>query len=456
MSETPREDLETRQASPAPHRARQRRSRTLMGVILALLIFLLALASYLLFQLVTVPSKNLSSTSAATGLEWVRSIYGTGPAADQQFVQTQAAVTAPDGTIWIDDSKTRSLMQFTVEGRFLGDVTGPADWPLTAPARFAISPDGVFYVVDPLGDVVRMIDSRGTDVGSFAIPRPVSVAVSNDRVVVGTIAGFAILERSGKPIKVIGARGSGADDFDYVHGVAIGADGTIYVVDSYNNRLSAWSKDGKRLWIVRTGKRANAAAPTGEGGALAVPEAKDLGVPAKDQMGLPLGITIDGAGRPVVVDMFGCSLNVFDPKNGKFIGSYGDAGPEDGAFFYPVSVDYDKTRDWFTVADAMNNRAEIVRIPGSAGGNALASGIGRAFTGPARACILPLLLILILIIAWLVYRRLRKRREEAAADAGQEWDDESSEYGDEYEDDELPEGAEAPARTVDDGDGRSE
>ena len=114
----------------------------------------------------------------------------------------------------------------------------------------------------------------------------------------------------------------------------------------------------------------------------------------------------------------------------------------------------------FTVADAMNNRAEIVRIPGSAGGNALASGIGRAFTGPARACLLPLLLILLVIIAWLVYREVRKRRDAAAANAGADTDDE---LGFEPSDDETGERFESgyqadedAAWTDDEGDGRDE
>ncbi len=90
--------------------------------------------------------------------------------------------------------------------------------------------------------------------GSFQIPKPVSVAVSEDRVVVGAISGSRFSRSDGKPIKIVGSRGKGDDQFDYVHGVAIGDNGNIYVVDSWNNRLSAYDPTGKRLWIKRTGK----------------------------------------------------------------------------------------------------------------------------------------------------------------------------------------------------------
>ena len=115
-----------------------------------------------------------------------------------------------------------------------------------------------------------------------------------------------------------------------------------------------------------------------------------------DVLQLPLGLTVDGAGRVVVIDMYDCAMAVFDPKTGKFIGKYGDVGAEDGQFFYPVSVSYDPGRDWFTVADALNRRVQIVRIPGSSSGaGSAAAAVSRAVASPWRACVFPLLLLLL-------------------------------------------------------------
>ena len=203
-----------------------------------------------------------------------------------------------------------------------------------------------------------------------------------------------------------GSRGKGPDQFDYVHGIAFGPDGSIYVADSYNNRLSAYEPNGKRRWIIRTGAPANSA-ETSSGHADARNRATIPCWKGADALQLPLGLTVDGAGRVVVIDMYDCCMAVFEPKTGKFIGKYGDVGAEDGQFFYPVSVSYDSGRDWFTVADAFNRRVQIVRIPGSSSGaGSAAAAVGRALAGPLRACLFPLLLLLIAIVAY-CHRALR-------------------------------------------------
>jgi tripartite motif-containing protein 71 len=363
------------------------------------------MAAYLFLQLTNVPVGRAGVETG--GLGWVRSIYGMSTKTADQLDRAQAAVTAPDGTIWVTDSVHRSLMQFAADGRFIRQLRGPAAEPLDSPSRFAIGADGRFYVCETAADAVRVLDANGNEAGSFRIPQPVSVAVTSDRIVVGSVAGFAILDLQGKPIKVIGSRGKGDGQFDYVHGVAIGSDGKIYVADSFNNRISAYDASGKQLWIVRTGKAANGAQMIG--GKLEVTGTPD----AQQMIQLPLGLTIDGAGRLVIIDMFDCTLAVLDPKNGSLISKYGAAGAEDGQFFYPVSVTYDPQRDWFTVADQLNNRVEIVTLPGSASGGAAVPAIQRALTGPLRACVFPLLLLILAVIAVLVVRAMRKRRGSA-------------------------------------------
>ena len=141
-----------------------------------------------------------------------------------------------------------------------------------------------------------------------------------------------------------------------------------------------------------------------------MPEPKVVDFKGDQQMSLPLGMTIDGAGRLVVIDMFDGTLTVINPANGAFIAKYGTTGPDDGEFFYPVSVGYDKGRDWFTVADALNNRVQIIRLPGSGGSGATQAAVRRGLAGPLRACLFPFLLLLLALVVWLVVRAMRKRR----------------------------------------------
>lgn len=399
-------------STQTPVQVKSRRGRRIMALIIAVLVILMLVSSFLLYRLIAVPKgADTGAAEGGNGLTWVRSIYGMSDLPKDQLERAQAAVTADDGTIWVTDGAHRTLMHFNADGSFLGTLSGNATGTLDVPSRFDIGSDGKFYVCETAGDAIVVLDAAGKDAGSFRIPSPVSVAVSEDRIVVGSISGFAILDKTGKPVNVVGSRGKGDNQFDYVHGVAIGDNGNIYVADSYNNRLSAYDPAGKRLWIVRTGKPANTAEFTD--GALVTQEASGTALEGDNALQLPLGLTIDGAGRIVVVDMFDCTLAAFDSKDGKFLGKYGEVGAEDGKFFYPTSLDYDGQRDWFTVADALNNRVQIIRLPGSSGGDDAAAAVRRALTGPLRACLFPFLLLVLALIVWLVVRAIRKRRDAA-------------------------------------------
>jgi len=234
------------------------------------------------------------------------------------------------------------------------------------------------------------------------------VAVSDDRIVVGSTAGFSILDKQGKVIKIIGTNGKGENQFDTVNGLAIAKDGTIYVADTYNNRISAYDKQGNRLWIVRTGNPGNKSDITGAG-------KQKTKIKEEAKLQIPLQLALDGNGRIVVVDAFDFSLTVLDPKDGNLIAKYGRFGSKDGQFMYPSGVAYDPQRDWFVVADSMNNRLQIVRLPDS-GASPLAAA-ARSLTGPIRACLVPLVLLLIALIAWLTSRARKRKKDQAAAAA---------------------------------------
>jgi sugar lactone lactonase YvrE len=411
MSDTTAEQASGDLAQPVANR----RARRVLALILVLLVVLLGVSSYLLYRAVRVP--ELTSTGGAVqdtgGVTWVRSIYGVSNRPEGLFGQTNVAFPSEDGTIWVTDTNhPAGVMKFNPNGRYLGALTSVnASMPISLPSRVAVGPDGRIYIVETALDRIHVLKSDGSDGGTFTVPRPVSVAVNSDRILVGAVSGFAVLDKTGKPIGVIGSRGKGKDQFDYVHGVAFGPDGSIYVADSYNNRLSAYESNGKLRWVIRTGAPANGAQLTND--LLSSKEPSDSVLKGTDALQLPIGVTVDGAGRLVVVDMFDNTISVFNAQTGKFIAKYGDYGADDGQFFYPVSIGYDRARDWFTVADAFNRRVQIVRIPGSASGVGAAAIVNRALAGPWRACALPLILLLIALAVALIGRYVRRRRERA-------------------------------------------
>ena len=382
---------------------RIRRLRRILTGALIVLVVLLLLAFVFVLRIFQ-PVGKVATTAEAGGIEWVRSIYGWGNTRDQQLGAPQSVAIGRNGLVWVTDAGMARVMSFKPDGSFNSLLhqgpRGSSPEALSFPSSIAVDEDGAVYVGDMTASEVVVMTPDNEVTQRIQVPRPQSVAVRGDRLVVGSSPGFVIMTKSGEVLKVLGTEGTGDDQFSGVAGLAIAPDGTIFVVDQYNNRVSAYDTNGNRKWIRTTGKPGNQTtlqqsmeSSTTEGG-----------------MQLPSGITVDGAGRLVVVDAFGFNLVVLDPTDGHWLASYGDAGVEDGNFVYPSGIAYDPARDWFAVADTSMNRVQLVRIPGS-GGSPLA-GVNRTLLGPVRACLVPLALLLVVLVAAFIYGRVRRRRAE--------------------------------------------
>jgi PQQ-like domain len=421
MTDTPTQSPEPQGWREAERRRILRTRRTLVAVLVVLVILLL-IASYALLQIFQ-PVGRVASVKEAEGLTWVRSIYGWGKTTDEQFWGPQGVAIGPDGIIWATTQGQNRVVGFNPDGTFSAMLyQGPQGDPkypnsLNYPVAVAVDPSGLIYIADQTRSRVWVMTRDNRIVRSIFVPAPASLAVSNDRLVVGSASGFVIMTPTGQVIKVLGTLGKGIDQFEGVRGVAIGADGTIYAVDQYNNRVSAYDRQGKRKWIVATGSPGNQKPVSSSMSPTGTKEPANMQVPA--------GLAVDGANRLVVVDPFGFDLTVLNPKDGSLIAKYGAAGTLDGQFVYPSDVFYDPTRDWFAVTDTGNARVEIVRLPNS--GATRASAVSRALAGPLRACIIPLLLIFLAIVAGIVYRvlsRRRKKKSEKASPTAQQADGE--------------------------------
>ena len=404
--------LDERQSWQEADRRRIRRTRRTLVTILVVLIILLLVAFWGLAKLFQ-PLGTVATGEQAKGITWVHSIYGWGKAKDQQFTGPQGVAIGPDGTIWATTQAQHRVVGFNPDGSlaamlYQGEI-GKAQFPnaFGYPVAVAVDPAGLVYIADDVRNTVWVSTRDNRIVRSIYVPRPASVAVSSDRLVVGSASGFVIMTPTGQVLKVIGRQGKAVGQFQGVRGVSIGKDGTIYVVDQYNNRVSAYDKDGGRKWIVVTGLPGNekpvkkSTLPT-QGTAPAA-------------MQIPGGMTIDGAGRLVIADPFGFDLTALNGRDGSLNAKYGAPGNVDGQFIYPSSVAYDSSRDWFAIADTGNQRVQIVRLPNS-GGSAV-SGANRAMSGWLRACLLPLLLLLLALVAGLIYRYMRRRKEARDAEA---------------------------------------
>jgi sugar lactone lactonase YvrE len=395
-------DLEAIPASEK--KVKSKRGRRLLVTALILLIILLLITSVFLVQLMR--PKGAPSQTDLEGVTWIRSIYGFGPDTDQFTNPASAAIDPSGGTFWLSDQGRFRMIRFDENARFLALFDGDRENgdSFDYPSRIAVAPDGWRYVAQSSYNNVKVYDDEGTLQQTLDVPNPAAVAVNDEMAVIGAQSGFVAFDREGQVIGFVGERGYEEDQFDTVNGVVLDDDSNVYIVDSFNNRISKYDREGDRLWLVETGAPANRAGSNMGGGSS---EAAQEQYPA--MMQLPMGATIDGAGRLIVIDMLDFSIAAFTTEDGTFLGKWGTFGREDGRFAYPADIDYDSTLDWFIVSDSGNERAQIIRLPGS-GGTAQAAA-RRLLAGPLRACFFPLILVVIMVISWFVLRNRKKKRE---------------------------------------------
>ena len=154
---------------------------------------------------------------------------------------------------------------------------GPGRCAAHVPGRFAIGPDGSFYVVrDVRTTRPRPRRAATEDVGSFQIPKPVSVAVSDDRIVVGAISGFAILDKTASRSRS-SARAARVTTSSTTSTVWRSAtNGNIYV-DGLLQQPAECLRSHRQAPLDQADRQAQQLRQTEDGGPLTVPEPKDAG-----------------------------------------------------------------------------------------------------------------------------------------------------------------------------------
>ena len=222
-------------------------------------------------------------------------------------------------------------------------------------------------------------DERGTDPGEFDCPEGIAVGADgtvwvadfgNNRIQVREPDGRWRVA-GGKAGGGAGARGSGAGEFSYPNDIAVDGNGAVWVADTFNHRIQVREPDGR--WRVAFGKAGGGAGAEGSGAG---------------EFRNPTGIAVDGNGAVWVAESGNHRIQVREPDGrwrvagGNAGGGAGARGSGAGEFSRPTGIAVDGNGAVW-VADAGNNRIQV-REPdgrwrvagGKAGGGAGAIGSG--------------------------------------------------------------------------------
>ncbi|MRR12881.1 hypothetical protein EG835_10560 [bacterium] len=264
---------------------------------------------------------------------------------------------------------------------------GTAQGEFKRPAAIDVDNLSRLYVADSAANKIVVFSGDGSFLREWPVPAQArGVAVEGPEVYVLGEGTVYVYDLSGVLLRQWGTRGRDTGQIDAYQGIVV-HEGRVFVADAYNKRIQAFDTNGTLAW-------ANPATST------PTPSFESTAASASEssfKWDLPQDLTVDGAGRLVVIDAFRFQLVVVDPNDGSVLESYGDFGTAEGEFFYPTSIEYDAVRDRFVVADTQNRRVQIVTIPDSAASDGVTTAIRRVEASPSRFLAAPALVLLVVL-----------------------------------------------------------
>ena len=322
-----------------PQAKRKRRKLLLLLALLGALVVLVGLSVwYLLFrQPITEVLPGLPNTAMPA---YSTSIYGvTRP--------TGIAVTADGSRIYTTTyGQERAVAILDGAGNVMGTAKAPDGVPGFVPVFVALDPlTGDLYVSERSTGRIFVYGGDGTFKRRLVVPeRPGFQAVglafdpSGNFYFVNTGAAESEVVEVDRSAKIVTTFGKG-DKMYFPNGLAVDADGYVYVADSNNGRLLVYARDGHL--VTKVGR--------GVGAGL---------------LGLPRSVAIDSKSRVYVADTTGQQVSVYGAVSSptadrlEYIGGFGTEGASDASFEYPTGVAVDG-RGRIYVSDTMNDRLQV-------------------------------------------------------------------------------------------------
>jgi len=287
-----------------------------------------------------------------------------GPA-EGQFDTPRGVAIAPDGSVYVADSRNNRIQKFDANGQLIKawGTLGKVDDNTASPGTFnepwgiAVGPDGSVYVADTWNHRIQKFDKDGNFItmwGHFGqadtfdgLWGPRGVVVDQGGRIFVTDTGnkrIAVFDANGAGLTSIGQGGFEPGFLDEPVGLALDKDGNLYVADTWNQRVQVFRREGgtedylfDREWRVEAW-------------------------PGQSLDNKPF-IAVDEAGRVYVPEPEGYRVIVFD-RIGQFVTTWGEFGAEDTSFSVLSGIAVGPQGDVYVV-DAGNQR--VMKFPPLAG-----------------------------------------------------------------------------------------
>jgi sugar lactone lactonase YvrE len=283
-------------------------------------------------------------------------VWGSTGSDNGQFSKPFGITVDTDGYVYVVDNENNRIEKFSNDGAFIKQWGGfgTKDGQLSWPTDIAADNKGYIYVADNANSQVQKFTKEGSfvkkwtndsDASSFFNSyMPYGIAVDNKGFVYITAKyptldppeyqNFKILKftDNGDFITAWGGTGSGPGQLNYPKGIAVSAEGSVYVVDSNNCRIQKFTTDG--AYVSKWGTFGT----------------------EKSQFKYPFGIAVDNNGNVLVTDTNNDRVQKFS-SNGTYLTEWGSFGLNKGQLNDPYGIAISKTGDIY-VAEYTNDRVQ--------------------------------------------------------------------------------------------------
>jgi sugar lactone lactonase YvrE len=194
------------------------------------------------------------------------------PSDPNRLTDEYTSLVATDGSLWVIGGQNLALHHFASDGTLIGRYARrTGDLPvLVGPNDLAEASDGTLLVLDTKarrvvrfsqnGEVLSRWGSLGTGPGQFGAYAPVSYPVDGPHGMATDGKGTVYVadtfnnriekfSEDGRYILSFGQKGTRPGQLSQPEAVAVGHDGRVFVVDG-NGSLEVYSSSGKLLWFM--------------------------------------------------------------------------------------------------------------------------------------------------------------------------------------------------------------